>query len=100
MHDRSGFAANHRLDVVDRKAANGLAVDRVDDLTGLHSYLRRRHMLDRRNDDTTVLELIDVDADAAEVSSRERLVESLDLLRREIDGIRIVDGGHDSTKRG
>jgi len=71
VHDRSGFAANHRFNVIDRKTANRLAVDGIDNLAGLHSRLSRRHVLDWRDDDATVLELTDVDADAAKVSTRE-----------------------------
>ena len=97
-HDRSRLTANHFLDPVDAEAVHGFAVDRVDDFAGLHSRPSGRHRFDRLDDDPTVFELIDVDADAAEVSARERFVQPLDLARREIDGVRIAHRVHDAAQ--
>ena len=75
LHARPWFAANHLLDAIEREAAHGLAVDRIDHLAGLHAGARCRHMLDRLNDDPAVFKLVDVDADPAEVPAAERFVQ-------------------------
>src|ERR1700678_3299125 len=89
-YGRSGFAADQLLDAIQHEAAYRYSVDRIHDFARLHARTCGRQLFDRLHEHSPVFQLIDVDADPAEVSAVERFVKALYLAWREVHGVRII----------
>ena len=98
-HDGADRSADLALDDVDLLARRRAAVDRDDHVARTHAGLDRRIAVDRIGDDRALLVLLDVDADAAEVAAAQRLVEPVDLLRRQIRSVRVAEAAEHPGQR-